>query len=68
MITVNLTDYSFHITILNLRIILKDDIEFVTEFPCLLGHTVAGESINFSNLFGSDSVLIQYYFGTFLIY
>ena len=22
------------------RIILKDDIEFVTEFPCLLGHPV----------------------------
>ena len=26
-------------TIVNQRIILKDDIEFVTEFPCLLGHT-----------------------------
>ena len=38
----NLTDYSFSvgITILNQRIILKDDIEFVTEFPCLLGHPV----------------------------
>ena len=41
----------------------KDDIEFDTEFPCLLGHTVTGESIDFSDL-----VLIQYYFGTFLIY
>ena len=29
------TDY-----ILNPRIIWKDDIEFVTEFPCLLGHPV----------------------------
>ena len=27
-------------TILNQRIIWKDDIEFVTEFPCLLGHPV----------------------------
>ena len=27
-------------TILNQRIILKDDIEFVTEFPCILGHPV----------------------------
>ena len=26
--------------ILNQRIIQKDDIEFVTEFPCLLGHPV----------------------------
>ena len=31
---------SVGITILNQRIILKDDIEFVTEFPCLLGHPV----------------------------
>ena len=28
------------IIILNQRIILKDDIEFVTEFSCLLGHPV----------------------------
>ena len=37
-----LTNYSFSvgITIQNQRIILKDDIEFVTEFPCLLGHLV----------------------------
>ena len=34
-----LTDYSF-LSILNQRIISKDDIEFVTEFPCLLGHPV----------------------------
>ena len=27
-------------TLLNQRIIQKDDIEFVTEFPCLLGHPV----------------------------
>ena len=37
----NLTDFSVGITILNQRIIYKDDIEFVTEFPCLLGHPVA---------------------------
>ena len=30
-------------TILNQRIIYKDDIEFVTEFPCLLGHPVRYE-------------------------
>ena len=34
------TAFSVGITILNQRIILKDDIEFVTEFPCLLGHPV----------------------------
>ena len=36
------TDYAFSvgITILSQRIIYKDDIEFVTEFPCLLGHPV----------------------------
>ena len=34
-----LIDYSF-LAILNQRIILKDEIEFVTEFPCLLGHPV----------------------------
>ena len=40
----NLTDYSFlsryHCTKLNERIIYKDNIEFVTEFPCLLGYPV----------------------------
>ena len=38
-----LTDYTAFlvgITILNQRIIWKDDIKFVTEFPCLLGHPV----------------------------
>ena len=39
-----LTDYGFlnryHFK-LNKRIILKDDIEFVTEFPCFLGHPVS---------------------------
>ena len=35
----NLPGYSL-LTILNERIIYKDDIEFVTEFPCLLGHPV----------------------------
>ena len=34
------TAFSVGITILNQRIIYKDDIEFVTEFPCLLGHPV----------------------------
>ena len=39
---VNIADETFSvgITILNQRIIQKDDIEFVTEFPCLLGHPV----------------------------
>ena len=35
-----ITAFSVGITILNKRIILKDDIEFVTEFPCLLEHPV----------------------------
>jgi len=35
-----ITAFSLGITKLNQRIILKDDIEFVTEFPCLLGHPV----------------------------
>ena len=35
-----ITTSSVGITILNKRIILKDDIEFVTEFPCLLEHPV----------------------------
>ena len=35
-----ITALSEGITILNKRIILKDDIEFVAEFPCLLGHPV----------------------------
>ena len=33
--------FSVGITILNQRIIQKDDIEFVIEFPCLLGHLVS---------------------------
>ena len=38
---VNIADETLtYITILNQRIIKKDDIEFVTEFPCLLGHPV----------------------------
>ena len=32
--------FSVGITILNQRIILKDDVEFVTEFPCLLVHSI----------------------------
>ena len=36
----NLTDYRFLSTLLNQRMILNDDIRFVTEFPCLLGYPV----------------------------
>ena len=35
-----ITAFSVGITLLNQRIIHKDDIEFVTEFPCFLGHPV----------------------------
>ena len=35
-----LSQYSVGITIINQRIIWKDDIQFVTKFPCLLGHPV----------------------------
>ena len=35
-----ITAFSVGITILNQRIIWKDDIEFVTEFPCFLEHPV----------------------------
>ena len=35
-----ITAFSVGITILNQRIIWEDDIEFVAEFPCLLGHPV----------------------------
>ena len=35
-----ITTFSVGITILNQRIILKDDIEFVSKFQCLLGHHV----------------------------
>ena len=35
-----ITAFSVGIMILNQRIIYKDDIEFVTEFPSLLGHPV----------------------------
>ena len=49
-----ITAFSVGITLLNQRIIRKDDIEFVTEFPCLLGHpvysqrTFLGEFVLFS--------------------
>ena len=43
-----ITAFSVGITILNQRrIIWKDDIEFVTEFPCLLGHPVYFQSEHF---------------------
>ena len=43
-----ITAFSVSITILNQRrIIWKDDIEFVTEFPCLLGHPVYFQSEHF---------------------
>ena len=35
-----ITAFSVGITKLNQRIIKKDDIEFLTEFPCFLGHPV----------------------------
>ena len=35
-----ITAFSVGISTLNQRIIKKDDIEFVNEFPCLLGHPV----------------------------
>ena len=41
--TLKITAFSVGITILNQRIIWKDDVEFVTEFPCLLGHPVPNE-------------------------
>ena len=41
--TVNIAAFSVSITILNQRIILKDDIEFATEFPCLFVHPVSIE-------------------------
>ena len=39
----NLTDYSFRSRYHNTKSkkLLKDDIEFVTDFPCLLGHPVS---------------------------
>ena len=37
---IKFTAFSVGIPILNQRIIWKDDIEFVIEFPCLLGHPV----------------------------
>ena len=36
--TLKITAISLGITILNQRIIKKDNIEFVTELPCFLGH------------------------------
>ena len=44
--TLAVTAFLVGITILNQRIILKDDIEFVTEFPCLLGHPVSLIELN----------------------
>ena len=42
-----ITAFSVGITKLNQRIVYKDDIEFVTEFPCLLGLPVL---LNFISL------------------
>ena len=44
--TLTIAAFSLGITILNQRIIYKDDIEFVTEFPCLLGHPVSNIYVN----------------------
>ena len=38
---------SIGVTILNQKIIYKDDIKIVTQFPCLLGHPVS--EIDISN-------------------
>jgi len=35
-----ITAFSVGINVLNQRIVWKDDIEFVTEFSCLMGHPV----------------------------
>ena len=43
MNSIQITAFSAGITKLNQRIIWKDDIEFVTEFLCLLGHPVGKE-------------------------
>ena len=40
---IRITAFSVGITMPIQRIILKDDIEFVIEFPCLLGHLVHSE-------------------------
>ena len=56
----NLTDYSFlsiGIIILNQRNIYKDDIEFVTEFPCLLEHHVHLINWDFSNKRGTVNAI-----------
>ena len=42
-----ITAFSVGITILNQRIICKDDIEFVTEFPCSLGHPVCSSHLSY---------------------
>ena len=44
-----ITAFSVGITILNQRIIHKDDIEFVTEFLCLLGHPYLALCFFFKN-------------------
>ena len=50
-----ITAFSVGTILLNQRIIWKDDIEFVTEFPCLLGHPVLNKLIfhllNFKHCF-----------------
>jgi len=56
-----ITAFSVGITILNQRIIWKDDIEFVTEFPCLLGHPVQYISYNIQYIF------LQYIYPTIYI-
>ena len=63
-----LTDYGFlnryHFK-LNKRIILKDDIEFVTEFPCFLGHPVYQyneDNFRFPSLISSHKHVNQWEF------
>ena len=57
-----LTDYSFlsRYHYLNQRIIWKDDIEFVTEFPCLLGHPVSKRSI--ADQANEKAMLVSHYY------
>jgi len=60
-----ITAFSVGITILNQRIILKDDIEFVNDFPCLLGLLCLLQQSVEKNVIVS-STLVQVIFWIFL--
>ena len=54
--------YNVGITILNQRIIYKDDIEFVTEFPCLLGlpaSYLCAEILNDKSAFSQATIVFE---------